>query len=250
MSAFQTHLSPPPSQQGELALPVTAEGLQQAQSRFAAWGKSHPAESFLASPGENKQWSAKAKTNGKVKNALSRAAAEAWSELIEDYPLPEGLLGRLSRTSTPFIKKELEENASIVKASMNTVFLSYLYIEEFKRFSLDVTAPPGKLVTAAAENAFRLLCEGKAWTRIKEAMLSAARAGDYRVDVHYTRLVAAHPGARTTYGGGGVLDRLAAASASAATAAVSVGAQVPGWAPSEPANPAIAWPSAGKELGR
>lgn len=221
MSAFQTHLS----------LPDVAKGLQQAQGRFAAWGKSHPAESFLASPGENKQWSAKAKTNGKVKQALSRAVAEAWGELIEDYPLPEGTLGRLAKASTPFIKKDLDENTSIVKASMNTVFLGHLFIEEFKQFSLAAEAPPGKLVTAAAENIFRLLCEGKGWAHIKEATLSAARAGEYRVDLHYTRLVTAHPTSRTTYGGGGVLDRLAAASSAAATAATSVGAFTPDWAP-------------------
>ena len=234
MSNFQNQVAPRPAQH-----PVA-----QAQARFAQWGQQHNADSFLASPGEGKTWGVKAKTNGKVKNALSRAAAEAWGELIEDYPLPEGLLGRLSRASTPFIKKELEGNTPIVKASMNTVFLSYLFIEEFKNFSRATEAPPGKLVTAAAESVFRLLCEGKAWVHIKEAMLRAARAGDYRVDVHYTRLVASHPGAQTSYGGGGVLDRLAAAAGAGATASVSVGVQVPDWAPVE------SDPWAGKELGR
>lgn len=218
MSNFQNHV----------ALQGPQWGAGQVQARFAQWGQQHSADTFLASPGEGKTWGVKAKTNGKVKNALSRAAAEAWGELIEDYPLPEGLLGRLSRASTPFITKVLEDNTPIVKASMNTVFLSYLFIEEFKNYSRADEAPPGKLVTAAAENAFRLLCEGKKWVHIKEAMLCAARVGDWRVDVHYTRLVASHPSARThAPGGGGALDRLAAAAAASTTASVSP--QVPYW---------------------
>lgn len=218
----------------------------QARARFASWGGSKKSDDFLASPGNGKEWSPKTKVNGKVKHALSRAAVEAWEELITDYPMPQGLAGRLARASTPFIVKDLEKNLFIVKASLNTVFLAFLYNEEFKNFSRDFSAAPGRTVAAAAESAFRLLCEGKAWGPVQEAVLSAARVGEWRVEVHYNRLV--NSGASRPAGGGGVLDRLAAASAALTDPGSVVGSPQPTWAPSQAPEPSggVSW---GREVG-
>lgn len=188
-------------------------------SSLRAMAAPKKADAFLASPGVGKNWGPKTKTPGKVKNALSRAFVETWDELLKGIPLPAGLLGRLSKASTPFIQKELDDNLFIIRSAMNTVFLCSIFNGEFKNFSRDFSDPPGKLLTAAAVEAFTLLCEGKQWAAVREATLAAARSGSHRVDVHYTRIIASHPTARTARGGGGVLDRLAAAAATSAEAA-------------------------------
>lgn len=178
------------------------------RENFEAWGKETSLEQYLLSPGEGKEWKPTTKVAGKVKNAVARSFNECWQQCLPGVVIPDGLLGRMGKATTPFIRKDdVNSNQVIVQASARSVYLAALYIEEFKRHAVDGADPAGKTVTAATVSAYQLLCEGKTWKQVQAAMLESARRGFLRVDLVYNQLVS-----RSLHGDG-ALDRLAAAQA-------------------------------------
>lgn len=188
---------------------------------FKDWGAANPARRFLEAPAPDAQWGERTTNTGKTKKALGSAVVECWRACNPGFVIPDGLVGRLARLTGRFIDREdLYGNERIIRAGMNTVYLSRIYIDVFTA-SAGGNEPASKTVAAMMEKAFELLLEKKAWDAIHQAVLLCAQAGEWRVDVKYTHVVNRRSGGR------GNLDRLAAAQ----TAAVAnpAPAAVPHW---------------------
>lgn len=143
------------------------------------------AAEYLASPGDGKAWTKQLSLDGKIANASTRAAFDAWRFVFKAKPAGKfaqipPMLGKNVRSAAKEIAEDDQDSAElIVKSAMRTVVLLEIYCKTYE--SQCGCKVPGEKAMSASGNILTALLEKHEWSDVQAAVKAAASEGSHKI---------------------------------------------------------------------